>query len=265
MVKKMARKIVHIITMMLFNLVAFSAFANEYCVLKPQANIVLLKFDDMAGVTENWQKITDFLESNQIYASYGVIGDSLENDNPAYFAWLKERVHIGRIELWNHGYYRNFKTNQQLGVMGEFNGASAQAQAESIGNTQALANKKVGVNLRGFGPHNSAIDEKTYAEIAKFPEINYVWFYPPVGLANHSPFVFKRIANLEHPIFRPNFALFQNDYQKRPRELGYIALQGHPNMWKDKDFDEFIKIIHFLKNEKVQFCKPSQVLAIRKE
>ena len=249
------------------NAVSGLAFAD--CKLEPNANIVMLKLDDVtndptgkqaAGVPVKWQKVTDFLESNKIPASYGVIGGSLEADNPVYFTWLRKRVEIGDIELWNHGYLMAFTPNKESGELGEFNGRSPDKQAQSISQTQLLGEKRVGVTFHGFGPHASPVDQNTYPQLDAFPEIQYVWFYKPTDLGNHKPYVFQRVANLENPIFHPNFESFLSDYYKRPQSLGYIAIQGHPNMWDDKGYDDFLRIVRFLQDQGASFCRPSDVL-----
>lgn len=239
----------------------FALPAQAACTLEPNANIVLLKLDDVTNVSAKWQKITDYLESNQIAASFGVIGDSLENDNPSYFSWLKKRVEVDVIELWNHGYHSNFAKNKATGILGEFDGTTADLQTQSLTKTQSLAKQKIGIALHGFGPHNSALDGNSYLQLDQLPEIQYVWFYVPKDQLIHQAFVFQRVANLEHPIFHPNAAAFMQDYLNRPKNLGYIAIQGHPNMWDDQDFENFVRIIDFLRSEKATFCKPSQVIA----
>lgn len=73
----------------------------------------LLKLDDLARhgagpgatVSPQRQRVTDFLESGGIKPSFGVFGESLEGDVPAYVSWLKTRVDRGWIELWHHGWF----------------------------------------------------------------------------------------------------------------------------------------------------------------
>lgn len=249
---------------------ACSLPASAACGGTPSTPAVLLKLDDLVGaaagknaegVSPKWERVTRFLEENKIPASYGIIGESLEPANEAYFAWLKERTTAGLIEFWNHGYRFKFTPNPALGEKGEFNGTTAEAQAQSIGRTQQLAKERIGVALRGFGPHSSAVDASTFTQLDGFPEIRYAWFYGPVDQATHQATVVKRPTELEVPIFHPNFDAFLKTFNKRDRSLGYIALQGHPNEWDDKGFDAFMQIVLWLKNQGSPFCRPSDVFS----
>ena len=258
-----------ILLLILLGLSTICAPAKAGCQIAPNSNIVLLKLDDVTGDTSSkqingispkWQRVTDFLESNKIPASYGVIGESLEKQNPAFFSWLKKRVEIGDIELWNHGYINTFTQNTDTGELGEFNGRSAEKQAQSLSQTQLMGKQRIGITFHGFGPHNSAVDQNTYPQLDAVPEIQYVWFYKPTDIGIHSQFVFQRVANLENPIFHPNFESFLKDYNKRPQSLGYIAIQGHPNMWDNQAYSNFLQIVQFLQEQGASFCKPSDVI-----
>ena len=74
--------------------------------------VIVLKLDDVVAyrsqdgspVSPRWQRITDFLKERDIKASYGIIGFSLEDDNQAYFDWIRQMHESGLIEFWNHGY-----------------------------------------------------------------------------------------------------------------------------------------------------------------
>jgi hypothetical protein len=52
---------------------------------------------------------------SKLKASFGVIGFSLEQDNQAYFDWIKNLDKKGNIEFWNRG-YRNRKAEDKTGV-----------------------------------------------------------------------------------------------------------------------------------------------------
>src|SRR3569623_2663909 len=76
----------------------------------PKQQIVLLKLDDViaipAGkspVSPRWERIADYLKTNHIKGSFGVICESLEKDNPPYFQWIKDIQNGGLIEIWMHG------------------------------------------------------------------------------------------------------------------------------------------------------------------
>lgn len=245
--------------------------ATAACNTTMQDSVIILKLDDLVaessgnsiGVSRKWERVTAFLESNHISASFGIIGESLETENNAYFAWLKERNASGLIEFWNHGYHNGFKADKDRGEVGEFNGTSAEAQAQSIQKTQQLAKQRFKVVLRGFGPHSSAVDANTFTQLDRFPEIRYVWFYKPTDTNPHRAIVIKRVAELEAPIFHPNFEAFLKTFANRDRSVGYVTLQGHPNEWDDAGFESFTRVVQWLQKQGAAFCLPSDILSER--
>ncbi len=60
--------------------------------------VIILKLDDVVSyrsaegmpVSPRWQRITDFLQTSKIKGSFGIIGFSLEKDDPVYFNWIKD-------------------------------------------------------------------------------------------------------------------------------------------------------------------------------
>ena len=51
-----------------------------------QAQIIVLKLDDIvAPGMPRWQRVIGFLAKEDIRASCGILGHSLEQDNPSYF------------------------------------------------------------------------------------------------------------------------------------------------------------------------------------
>ena len=251
-------------------LMTASPAVTAACNSTTQDPVILLKLDDLVadssrniGVSQKWERVTTFLESNHIAASFGIIGESLEAENVAYFAWLKERNASGLIEFWNHGYRNRFKADKDRGELGEFNGTSAEAQAQSIEKTQQLAKQRIKVAVHGFGPHSSAVDGNTFTQLDRFPEIRYVWFYKPTDANPHRAIVIKRVVELEAPIFHPNFEIFMKTFANRDRSVGYVTLQGHPNEWDDAGFESFTRVVQWLQKQGAAFCLPSDVLSER--
>lgn len=224
------------------------AFASD----GPQ--VIVLKLDDI--VTDRaprWQRVIDFLKENELRASCGIIGFSLEDENPAYFKWIKDLHATGRIEFWNHGYRKRLSTDKT----GEFEGAFDE-QKKSLQRTQELAREKLGIELKAFGPHWSGTNDDTVRAIEEIPEIA-MWFYGPSQ--NTSKFIFKRVLTLENPTHVPDFAKFKARYEEVGRNEKCLALQGHPNSWDDKRWNNFVRIIEYLKNQGCVFMTPSEYLA----
>ena len=232
--------------------------------------VVLLKLDDLrwhgngpkATVTPRWQKVTDFLEGMGLKASYGIICESLaDDDHPGYIAWLKERESKGLIELWNHGYIAAFKADNAAGKTAQFVGTTLDEQRASIAKGQDLFRAKLGHDMHAFGPHASGVDTTTYQVLNELPAITMVWYYgPPTGVTSDK-FVFERRLNLEVPTFVPNPDDVRTRFEKYGRSLPYIAMQGHPNQWDDQRYADFTTIVKYLVDQGCTFTTPSEYLA----
>ena len=88
------------------------------------------------------------------------------------------------------------------------------------------------------------------------PEIK-MCFYDPKGAKQ---LVFERVLVLENPTFVPDFDKFKQLYEKNAKDKPYLALQGHPDMWDEKRWEGFVKIIEFLKARGCVFVTPSECL-----
>jgi len=222
--------------------------------------LIVLKLDDVTAqgahgtcpVSPRWQRVTDFIEKNRLKASYGLIGWSLERDNPAYFAWIKTLHNQGTVEFWNHGY----RDRRREDPAGEFEGPLTEQKA-ALEKTQRLAREKLGIELRAFGPHWSGTNRDTAKALQDFPEIK-MCFYDPKEARQ---FVFERVLVLENPTFVPDFDKFQQLYERNASDKACLALQGHPNAWDDKRWEGFVKIIGFLQAKGCLFVTPSEYLA----
>lgn len=163
--------------------------------------------------------MVDFLNESNIKASLGIIGFSLEEDNPAYFDWIKNLDASGRFEFWNHG-YRNRKASDKIG---EFEGSYEQQKA-ALERTQRLAREKLGIELKAFGPHWSGTNQDTARALDEILEIK-MWFH---GREGSKKLVFPRILTLENPTHVPDFSKFTAAYDRVGRDKECLVLQGHP-------------------------------------
>lgn len=222
--------------------------------------VIVLKLDDVTShgarggvpVSPRWQRTIDFIRKSNLKASFGIIGSSLEQDNPAYFDWIKNLDRSGVIEFWNHGY----KDRKVQDKSGEFEGA-LEEQMLALRKTQKLAREKLGIELKAFGPHWSQTTPDTEKALESVPEIT-MWFYGP---NDSKKFVFERILVLENPTFVPDFERFKQIYEKVAQDKACLALQGHPNAWDEKRWQGFVTIIEYLKSKGCVFMTPSQYLA----
>ncbi|MEI7732877.1 MAG: hypothetical protein WCO56_25115 [Verrucomicrobiota bacterium] len=227
--------------------------------------VILLKLDDVvaaksgdAPVSARWQRIANFIETNQLKGAFGIIGSSLETDNPAYFKWIKDLDQKGIIEFWNHGYTnRNPKDKS-----GEFELGSAAEQKVILERTQRLAKEKLGLTLRVFGQHYSGVTEETEKALNEIPD-NQIWLYGPKNSHFYKKHAFVRIMGLENPTFVPDFEKFKATYERVGASQPMLVLQGHPDQWNDERWAGFVKIIEFLQSKGCVFMKPSEYLASR--
>ncbi|MGD1001442.1 MAG: hypothetical protein ABSA67_12190 [Candidatus Brocadiia bacterium] len=230
-----------------------------------KGQIIIFKFDDVIAGWENkadvvpprWQRMTEYIEKNHLKASSGVICDSLEGENPAYFDWLKEHHQIGAMEFWHHGcHMRNAEEKT-----GEFDQGTWQEHKAILERGEALARKKLGFEFAAFGPHWSSTTEATDRALEAVPQIK-VWLYGPKKPKYFTRLSLPRIMGLENPIFVPDFEKFQSTYNQLAAELPMLVLQGHPDQWKvETKWEGFFKIVEFLKSKGCVFMTPSEYLA----
>jgi peptidoglycan/xylan/chitin deacetylase (PgdA/CDA1 family) len=223
---------------------------------------IILKLDDVTHegtdgrhpVSDRWQRCVDLLAERGVKSALGVIGYSLEEEHVAYFDWIKALHATGLIEFWNHGHWRR----TQRDTIGEFE-KSLQDQQASLKRTQALGREKLGIEFKVFGVHWSGFNESTEVAMASVPEIK-IWLNGPAGLRS-GPTILTGAIALEQPIFCPNFDAVTGEYEERGEKLPYLLLQGHPAGWDEARFDQFTRIVEFLRAKQCLFMTPSEYVA----
>ena len=103
--------------------------------------------------------------------------------------------------------------------------------------------------MRTFGAPGNAIDNNTITALDSFDEIK-VWFY---GLDGSNKLVLERTSDMEYPAGKPDYISFLESYDSTKE---YLVFQIHPNMWDENQFEEFKKIISYLKEQKITFVLP---------
>lgn len=218
---------------------------------------VILKADDLIYdreliIPENWKKFINFIESSQIKASIGIIGNSLESGNAAYFSAIKELNYKGLFEFWNHGYDHLLNgINEKGEKYHEFKGSPLEYQKKQLNKTQALANEKLGIKLRAFGAPGNAIDFNTITAL-EADTIIKVWFY---GNTVSSKLILARHQNceIEYPVHHPDMQKFATSYDE---SASLLVLQIHPNNWDNYRFDQFKNILQHLQEQEATFINP---------
>ena len=143
---------------------------------------IILKADDIRFTPETilsprWQNFVDYIARQGIKAALGLIGNSLEADNPSYFNLLKDLHNSPHFEIWNHGYDHVLKgTNAAGEIYHEFSNIPYEAQKDHLQKTQRLAREKLGITLQTFGAPGNAIDDATCRAIDEIVELD-IWLY----------------------------------------------------------------------------------------
>lgn len=245
--------------LLLLSLLGIGCNTTKKIPSEPHKPYVILKLDDLwcknNVVHQGWENVVEFLNSNNVKGTIGIIGSSLEEDNPSYFSWIKEREKEG-YEIWNHGFCHCRMEENGVEIK-EFSGKDAKAQSESIAKTQALAKEKLGITMHTFGAPYNATDTSTATTLATDPDLK-IWLYKETK-APTDKFLLNRIPelNIEHPVHNPDFVKFKEGFEKAKKER-ILIIQGHPRSWVDdlNRFDNFKQIVLFLKNEGVTFTTP---------
>lgn len=211
--------------------------------------VVLLKFDDLVQSNQAaFQKVADILAEEGVPGSFGIIGNSLEGDNQAYFDAVKAWDKQG-IELWHHGYTSAEK---------EYLSDSYDEQYESFRKTMDLMKEKCGITMHSFCLPWGNGNDITLRVLNEFPDITSTLVAPKANDAMHAV-AFDTRANLEVTTGVTNYDSFVEQYRLQVASP-YIVIQCHPAGWKDSDFENLRKTIAFLKTKGCVFSTPTAYL-----
>lgn len=219
---------------------------NQLIILKADDLI----YDDKKIVSDNWRRFLHYAVSKKIKASIGLICRSLETEDDRFFGILQYLDRTGYIELWNHGYDHRLDAQHPNGELyDEYRNSSLEFQKEHLRKAQTLAEEKLNITLRTFGAPGNAIDSTTISALQTFDEIK-VWFF---GLSGSGKLVLGRGVDMEYPTGKPDYNSFVQNYDSSEE---YLVFQIHPNQWDDEQFEEFKRIIMYLKDQQSTFILP---------
>lgn len=235
----------------LFILGNFAVFAQT-----PQ---VILKLDDLKYeqglVHPGWAQVIDFLNQKKVTGTIGLIGNSLEKNQPNYFDWIKARHQEG-YEIWHHGYC-HCQWDEEEKRIREYRGTSLEEQCISLQKTQDLAKEKLGITLRSYGAPYNSTDQNTLQAMYSIPELK-VWMYRETK-GPSAQYDLRRISavNIEYPVHQADFKQFKKNYKNYKSEP-LLVIQGHPRSWVEdpKRFKNFQKIVRYLKKQGTVFTTP---------
>ena len=228
---------------------------------KARPRYVMLKLDDMnakgKGVHPRYTRVADYLRGKGLKAAFGVVINSLENDNPSWCQWVRENSEDngGNFEFWDHGWDHAMNIGGDKNVH-EYKGTSLEHQREHMKKAHDLFQAKTGLVIHSFGSAGNAFDANTITVLSEHPEVE-VWMY---GNAKDTAgkLVLGRPLNLEYAVGKIDFQAFVKGYQSKRTSLPYLLLQGHPNMWGDDVFAEFKKVVDQLVADGWIFTTPHE-------
>ena len=210
---------------------------------------IVMKYDDLSlKYMKAFTCVADFSLTRGMPVSMGLIGQSLALGDTFYKNKLKEWIKKG-IEIWNHGYFH---------MIDEFSSASYEQQCQSISDTQKLMKTELGQTAVTFGsPHNNSTETTIDALETVAPEIkNYLFAVDGMAAANARQLLVR--CDMEVATGKIDFDFFINNYNQL-RNFPYMVIQGHPNFWSKRDFDQNEKIMEFLHDEGNIFVTPCQL------
>jgi len=244
--------------------------------IPPQAEppVIVLKFDDVKPVRGDihgrWRKLADYLEKNNIPGGFGVIMNGFEDGTAsAAKKWIAERREKGVVSFWLHGWDHAVWTAPDGKKYNEMVHRTEEEAFARLTKCQDLAEKEFGFRFRTYGPvggiYGQTIDAATLAALKREPTLETVLYPQPADKASkvydNDPAltVLDRVwgVGVEVMVGVPDYQAFLNGYAKNLKRK-YFVLQSHPAAWGDDRFEEFVKIVEFLKTRGVKFMTPDQ-------
>jgi peptidoglycan/xylan/chitin deacetylase (PgdA/CDA1 family) len=216
---------------------------------------VILKLDDAGAlngkVDPNFKRAMEYLIQNQIKFSIGIYGrnvDNLTKNALEPFINATDSLDNNLCEVWHHGLDH---------IIPEFSGHPYSYQKEHFDKMTQLIKDKLGIQMHSFGTPGITSDSVTNKVISEDP--NYKVFM----LSTISPPVPNGVLYLYHNVpleiitGNPSYDSFVNNYNYLQNIYkDYMIIQGHPNSWNDERFEQFKRVIDFLKLKKVEFVLP---------
>ena len=186
-----------------------------------------------------------------------MVCNSLENGSPDYFQWIKDREAEGH-EIWHHGYCHCKPVVEEV-ERREFRNTDYDYQYNHLASAQQLAKDKLDIVFQTFGAPYNSTDANTARALDSLTEIK-IWLYKETN-APTSKYVMNRIpeVNIEYPVHVPDFMKFKQGYEANQGQ-DLLVIQGHPRSWVEDStrFEEFKRIVLFLKAQQVNFVTPSE-------
>ncbi len=222
-----------------------------------QRRIAIIKADDLAGLSANWNRFIEVSAWRSIKVSIGIICDSLQEDDEGYFDWLRARKQSGVVEFWVHGW-----DHQRLGEgrgVSEFNGSGYEYQKKHLTDSQELIRKILGKSLVALGTPWNEFDRDTVRVVNEDPDLR-LFFGHKEGVFDSGKVVVRMFQSEADGTGKPNFETFKKLYESKKNRLEVMALQFHPLGFDERGFTEYERMLDFLLQEGWTFLLPHEYL-----
>jgi len=223
---------------------------------------IVLKLDDIAANKTSGNKasrVMDYLLGLDIKASYGVIAKNLDDSAPGLlhkYIDAKNKKGEKMIEIWHHGY--DHSNNNPPAKNMEYKGTSYVLQKANFNKADSLVKLYLGVQMQTFGAPFNAVDSNTLKVIAENKNYHILFYFPESPEREKQLTRLNTRINIENGTGNPNYDYFVSECEKNNAfKNSYLVLQGHPLQWDAKKFEEFKKIIAYLREKNCIFVLPS--------
>lgn len=257
----------------LLSLLSLFALLQAGCsdnITPDQPLVVIIKADDFNDYSTNWQRFFAILQQNDISAAAGVTSTLISSNHSAIIkirelSGLRRSNNQPLIEFWNHGYDHAGDN----GDSPEFDNSDVDLQKKHLQLAQRFFSDSLHIIAKTFSaPHNRSTTATLHA-LSCIPELNVIMRYK-----NHEKFSLKRPwIDPNKKKFKPGDKICLNikfqylldipstdveNYFKAGEKDNYLLIQLHPNPWDENDFNDFQKMISFLKGKNVKFMTPDE-------
>jgi hypothetical protein len=224
---------------------------------------IIVKADDLTGITPNWNRFFDMSRARGVKVSAGIICNTLEGDTCDFIEWMHKLLASGWVEFWNHGWdHRRWMTEEKMEIS-EFGGSGYEHQKMHYGDAKKIMTRVFGSAPIAFGTPYNAIDADTVTVINEDADLQLFYCYKNEAI--YDKVLVPIVFNVEGDgTGKPNFEKFVTGYA-RDKEVALSAIQFHPNSFNDAHFSEYVRIIDFLVAEGWTFMLPSEFVAAVKQ
>lgn len=242
-----------------------AAFANEQTLLispNPAAKkspVIIFKLDDLGATNvAGFQKAADECAKLGIKCSFGVIADrTMAGSKPSDYQNLKDGVfakmrewYSQGIEIWHHGRYH---------VREEYSTNTYEQQLADFREAMQLIKSAAGITMTAFGSPFNNSTETTQKMIAEnFPEIKVVMLAKNPNNANPNSLYITDSVKFEKDTGVVNdYESMIADYEaKKTKDV--LIFQGHPANWSEESYENFRKLVEYLKADGCTFMTPTE-------